>query len=93
MGIPYRTTVRINKCNELQADLELACLDYGGQFYQETLEEWAETLKSIKYNHNKVPEIQTRWIDTQLKLPNVDDAEFDRFCMLGDLLARLKEVK
>ena len=95
MGVPYRAQVRINKCNELQADLEIACMDYGGQFYLETLEEWTETLKSInrswEYHQRKLPETQRRWIDTELRLPNVSDDDFDRFCMLGDLLARLKE--
>jgi len=93
MTYPLRIRVRIDKCNELQETLDFACLDYGSEFYQGLLDEWTDYMQSIMgechvVKHN---EIVDKWLNIQSRLPDVSDEEFDMFCMLGDLLARMRE--
>ena len=95
MQLPYRTIVRIKKCEDLQSDLGQACLDYGGQFYQETLSDWENNVMSLKgtdWFHENLSGIHVRRFELESKLPNVSDSEFDRYCLFNDLLARLLEV-
>jgi len=94
MQLPYRQVVRIKKCEELQFDLEQACLDYGGQFYQETLDEWygnAAYLRGTEWAQGRVLKFQESRREVESRLPNIDDSEFDRYCLVNDLLARLLE--